>query len=154
MAIERVAGQPKRDTAWKRDGRVKGVYWRRRANGSKSFGFYADGKIHSAPSRQVAIDEKAKAALRKSAGLPPPDTRVLIRDLAEEVRALKMRRLRPSSLAVFEYALDKIILPELGYLKPAQVGPDRVARLICDLEQRGLGPASIRRYIVPPDGDF
>jgi integrase len=149
MATESMLTKPKRDTAWKRDGRAKGIYWRKRADGSKSFGFYADGKIHSAPGRQAAINEKAKAGLRKSAGLPPPDTRVLIRDLAEEVRELKKRRLRASSLAIFEYALDKIILPELGHLKPAQVGPDRVARLIRDLEQRGLGPASIRRYLVP-----
>jgi integrase len=34
-------------------------------------------------------------------------------------------------------------------LKPAQVGPDRVARLIRDLEERGLQPAAIRRYVVP-----
>jgi len=141
--------KPRRDTAWKRDGRAKGVYWRKRADGSKSFGFYADGRIHSAPNRQVAIDEKAKAGLRRSAGLPPPDTRVLVRDLAEETRELKKRKLRASSFATFEYGLDKIILPELGHLKPAQVGPERVARLIRDLEERGLGPATIRRYLVP-----
>jgi integrase len=149
MATNSLSTTPKRDTAWKRDGRVKGVYWRRRADGSKSWGFYAEGKIHSALSRQAAIDEKARAGLRKSAGLPAPDTRVLIRDLAEDVRELKRRKLRPSSFAVFEYALDTVILPAVGHLKPAQVGPDRVARLIRDLEERGLAPASIRRYLVP-----
>jgi len=75
---------PKRDTGWKKDGKKAGIYWRKRANGSKSWGFYADGKIQSAPTRQAAIDAKAKAGLRKSAGLPAPDTRVTFRDLAGE----------------------------------------------------------------------
>jgi hypothetical protein len=81
------SGRPRvrRDTAWKRDGRARGIYWRRRANGRKSWGYFADGKIHSAPSRQAAIDSKAQAGLRRSAGLPAPDTRVKIADLAEEV---------------------------------------------------------------------
>jgi integrase len=145
------SGRPRvrRDTAWKKDGRARGIYWRRRANGAKSWGFYADGKIHSAPSRQAAVDGKAKAGLRKSAGLPAPDTRVLIRDLAEEVREAKRRKLRNSSLAAFEYALDKVVLPELGHLKPGQAGPDRVARLIRDLEDRGLRASTIRRYLSP-----
>jgi integrase len=34
-------------------------------------------------------------------------------------------------------------------LKPGQAGPDRIARLIRDLESRGLSPATIRRYVSP-----
>jgi integrase len=79
---------------------------------------------------------------------------VRIRELAEEVREAKRRKLRTSSFAVLEYALDKVILPELGDLKPAQLGPDRLARFIRDLEERGLGPASIRRYLVPLSAIF
>jgi integrase len=134
---------------WTRDGKLPGIYFRVRANGSKSWGYYADGRIQSAPSRQDAIDSKAKAGLRKSAGLPAPDTRVLIRDLAEEVREIKSRKLRGSSFKAFEYALDKIILPEVGHLKPGACGPDRIAQLIRDLQDRGLKPASIRRYLTP-----
>ena len=139
----------KRDTSWKKDGRAKGVYWRKLATGSKAWSYYADGKRHSAASRQEAIDGKAKAGLRKSAGLPAPDTRVLIRDLAEEVRETKRRRLRGSSFEAFERSLDKIILPELGHLRVTEVGADRIARLVRDLEGRGLQPASIRRYLSP-----
>jgi integrase len=150
MASEQtVPTKVKRDTGWKRDGRAKGIYWRKRANGSKSWGFYADGKIHAAPNRQAALDGKAQAGLRKSAGLPSPDTRVKIADLAEEVRETKRRKLRPASFEAFEYALDKIILPEVGHLKPGACGPDRVAKLIRDLENRGLAPASIKRYLTP-----
>ena len=148
MQIDSI-GARKRDTGWKKDGRAKGVYWRKLASGAKAWSHYSDGKRLAAASRQDAIDGKAKAGLRKSAGLPAPDTRVLIRDLAEEVRKTKQRKLRRSSFEVFERALDKIILPEIGHLKVTQVGADRVARLVRDLEGRGLQPASIRRYLSP-----
>jgi integrase len=138
----------KRDR-WTRDGKLPGIYFCVKADSSKSWGYYADGRIQSVPSRQDAIDSKAKAGLRKSAGLPAPDTRVLIRDLAEEVRETKSRKLRGSSFKAFEYALDKIILPEVGHLKPGACGPDCIAQLIRDLQDRGLGPASIRRYLTP-----
>jgi integrase len=144
----------RRDTAWKKDGRARGIYWRRRASGAKSWGFYADGKVHSAASRQAAIDSKAQAGLRRSAGLPAPDTRVKIADLAEEVREAKRRKLQPASLEAFEYALDSILLPEVGHLKPGACGPDRVAKLIRDLERRGLAPASIKRYLTPLSAIF
>jgi integrase len=90
----------------------------------------------------------------QSAGLPAPDTRVKIADLAEEVREAKRRRLRPASLEAFEYALDSIVLPEVGHLKPGACGPDRVAKLIRDLESRGLAPASIKRYLTPLSAIF
>jgi integrase len=79
----------------------------------------------------------------------PHQTRGSGLDLAKEVREIKRRRLAASSFATFEYALDKIILPEVGHLKPGACGPDRVARLVRDLEERGLAPASIRRYLTP-----
>jgi integrase len=138
----------KRDTAWKRDGKQPGIYWRKYATG-KGWGYYHAGKIHSAPSRQAAIVAKAQATDRRAAGHPEPNTRVTLATLAEEVREAKARKLRGSSLAAFTYALDKVILPELGHLRVAEVGPDRIARFVRDLERRGLAPSSIRRYLSP-----
>ena len=74
---------------------------------------------------------------------------VRIRDLAAEVREAKRRKLRSSSFAMLERALDKVLLPELGDLKPVDVGPDRIAKLIRDLEDSGCSPATIRRYLSP-----
>lgn len=34
-------------------------------------------------------------------------------------------------------------------MRVVQVGPDRIARLVQDLEGRGLQPSSIRRYLTP-----
>jgi integrase len=138
----------KRSTAWVRDKRQAGIYSR---YDGRSHGYYDRqlGRVVALEGgRQAALDAKAKADLRKSAKQPTPDTKVRICDLAEEVREAKRRRLRDSSFAAFEYALDKIILPELGHLKPGQCGPDRIARLVRDLEDRGLGPATIRRYLT------
>ena len=138
-----------RDTSWKKDGKARGVYWRKRTSGSKRWGYYADGTIIGATSRRAAIDGKARATLRKDATMRPPSTGVRICDLAAEVREAKRRKLRDWSFTCFERALDTVLLPELGHLKPAQAGPDRIARLIQDLEEEGLSPSSIRRYLSP-----
>jgi integrase len=120
---------------------VRGIYYRFRADGSKEWSYY-DPRLGRAvggcQSRQEAIDKRAMAQLAKSAGLPPPDTKTRIADLAEEVREAKRSRLRPASFRNWQYALDRIVLKEVGDLKPAQLTPDRIARLIRDLEERAL----------------
>jgi integrase len=154
MAPEQtLPSQARRDTAWKKDGKAKGIYFRLRANGEKSWGFYAEGKIHPAISREVAIDAKADARLRKSKGLPPQDTNVLIRDLGEEVRETKRRRHRPGRFSDYEAAMA-LVLGQLGDFRVTAVGPERCARLIRDLEDgkvtgNKLGPATVRKYLAP-----
>jgi integrase len=153
MPNKNLSSKPVRDTSWKRDGKAKGVYYRLRTNGEKSWGFYANGKIHPAVSRETAIDLKADARLRKSKGLPPQDTNVLIRDLGEEIRETKRRRHRSGRFSDYEAALD-LVLDQLGDFRVTAVGPDRVARLIRDLADgkitgRPLGPATIRKYLSP-----
>lgn len=154
MPERTLSSTTRRNTGWKRDGKAKGIYWRRRANGSKSWGFFADGKINGAPTRQAAIDGKAQAALRKSAGLPAPDTKTTIGELAEEVRESKRRKLRPTSFASFEYALDKVILPELGHFRPGALGADRIEKLRRDLADgritgSKLSAQSVLKYLTP-----
>jgi integrase len=150
--------RPRRDTGRHRDGKVRGLYWRARADGSKEWSIYDPRRgrtVGGFRSRQAALDAQSKARLDKSAGLPAPDTRTLIRDLAEEVRQTKERRLRPSSFRAWEDALDRIVLPELGHLRPAQCVPDRLARLIRDLEAgkltdgRKLSRDTIVKYLQP-----
>jgi hypothetical protein len=149
MQKQSLTGSP-RDTGWKKDGKARGIYWRKRISGSKRWGYYADGTIIAATSRRAAIEGKARATLRKDVGARPPSTGVRICDLAAEVREAKRRRLREWSFTCFERALDTVLLPELGHLKPAQAGPDRIARLIQDLEEDGLSP-SVAGYETPFD---
>jgi integrase len=138
----------KRDTGWKRHGKDRGVYYRRLARG-KGWGYYAAGRIHAAPTRQAALDGRAEAQLRRSKGQPEPDRRVTVATLAEEVREIKRDSLRASSFKSFEYALDQILLPELGHLRAAEVTPDRLAHLVRTLKRRGLSAPSSRRYLSP-----
>jgi integrase len=143
--------KPRRDTSWHRDGKAKGIYWRPKKVGGKEFAFFntrIGRREGGCRTRQEAIEKRSRAILDKGAGLPAPDMRVRISDLAEELCEAKRRRLRASSFVMFEHAL-RIILPELGHLKPAACGPDRVARLIRDLEGRGLKGSSIKKYLTP-----
>jgi integrase len=101
MSDPKTSSTARRDTGWRRDGKSAGIYWQARAKGKKAWGYYDPrlGRVVSGcRTRQEAIDKRAKAQLDKSAGLPVPDTRVRIRDLAEELRDTKRRR--PAALVV------------------------------------------------------
>lgn len=156
MSDSTLTSRPKRDSGWHRDGKAKGIYWRKRERGPKAWGYYATqlGRIVQIEgNRQAAIDAKAQDGLRKSAGTPPPDTRVLIRDLVEQVRERAECKTRRSSFAVTSRALD-MIEAEVGHLKVTQLGPERIERLERDLIDgkitgRRLTVASARRYLVP-----
>jgi integrase len=141
-----LSSKPTRDTGWKRDRWEKGVYSR---YGGSCWGYYAAGTIHAAPTREAAIEDRDEARRRKRQGRPEPNRRIRIAELAEEVREAKRRRLRVGSFETFEYALDKVLLPELGALSVVSVGPDRIAKLCRDLVDRGLKPSTVRRYTSP-----
>ena len=69
-------------------------------------------------------------------------------DLIEELRESKRGRLKPSSFAALEHALDKVIGPHLGHLTPGEVTAARIEQLVRDLEQR-LAASSVARYLSP-----
>jgi integrase len=161
MASQTLPTRPKRKTGWsKADKRRPGIYKRPRAKGFE-FGYYDAqlGRIVGGQlSKEAAQETKGKADSRKRAGAPAPETQSkLIRELGEEVREAKRRR----NLARFkdwERMLD-LFLAELGHLKPSQVGPDRLARLLRDMEDgtitgHPLAPASIRKNLAPLNSIF
>jgi integrase len=161
--VKPVASQQRvlRQTGWKKaDKRLPGVYRSQLAKGFR-WGYYDKqlGRVVQVQGgKDAAVAAKAKADLRKHAGTPAPETQSkLIRELGEEVRESKRRR----NLARFkdwERMLD-LYIEELGHLKPAQVGPDRLARLIRDLEDgtitgNPLAPSSIRKNLAPLSAIF
>jgi integrase len=161
MASQTLPTRPKRKTGWsKADKRRPGIYKRPRAKGFE-FGYYDAqlGRIVGGQlSKEAAQETKGKADSRKRPGAPAPETQSkLIRELGEEVREAKRRR----NLARFkdwERMLD-LFLAELGHLKPSQVGPDRLARLLRDMEDgtitgHPLAPASIRKNLAPLNSIF
>ena len=139
----------------------RGVYSRIPPSGPTSdqhrtWGYYDAGKIVRVEGgRADAIAARSKAMLRKAAGLPPVDTRVTVAALIEEEREAQRRKNRAASFAAFEYAADKIIVPEIGHLRPGQlVGNDRLERLKRDLMDgkitgKRLRWKSAKRYLNP-----
>jgi integrase len=155
VSSQTVTASPKRSN-WQRDGKAKGIYYRLRTHGSKRSWAYYDvqvGKLVTVVGgRQAAIDARARAGLRKSSGQPSPNTNVLMRDLLEEVREIKRRKLSDTAFDSCEYVLDKILLPEIGDYRATTLGPDRCARLIRDMSDgtitgRPLADSSIRKYL-------
>jgi hypothetical protein len=81
--------------------------------------------------RQAAIDARDESRERVRKDIPARDRTLTIRDLAEVARESKRcpGKLKGSSVEAWEDALDRVILPELGHLKPIQgrPGEDREA---------------------------
>lgn len=135
--------------------RQTGIYWRLK-NGRLEYGFLRPrGNVeYAGTSMDDAVAARSKALADDHAGKPAPTNGIRIRDLAEDVREAKKRTLRRGPFVSFEYALDKIILPEFGHLRPRDVTPDRIARYIRELERgnkdrKALSGASVRRYLSP-----
>src|SRR5262249_31895180 len=78
-------------------------------------------------------------------------TKVTFRDVAEEWYESK-HRLRPYTRRGYRSSLDRILLPRFGSMKIAIIRPEHVARLIRDLDKRGLSPATITDYLKPLSG--
>lgn len=138
------------------DGRTKGLYHRVRKDGSKAY-FYSlgSGRFSEAfPNRGSCIEAQARHRLRRSAGMPPVDTRVRMSDLIQEVRASRERNARSSTLVADLRGLE-ILEKEVGHFRPGQlVGSDRLDRLVRDLSEgrvtgKRLSPGSVKRYLAP-----
>jgi len=150
-----------RRTGWRKaDKRQPGIYKSKLASGWR-WSYYDKqlGRIVQVQGGKEAAEEaKAKADLRKKAGTPAPESQSkLIRDLGEDVRDAKRRR-KLSRFEEWERMLD-LFLEELGHLKPAQAGPDRIARLLGDMEDgtltgNPLAPATIRKNLAPLNAIF
>jgi integrase len=122
----------KRDTGWKSS---KGIARRRRKKGGPEWGFYSSqqGKIVGGfATKDDAVQAKANDMLRKSKGMPAPNTKRTIGEYIDVTLERKRRDLQASSLALDERALE-IMRDEIGHLKPGQCGPDRLEKLEADL---------------------
>ena len=86
--------------------------------------------------------------VRTDDGVLPTNTKLRIRDLAEELRESKRARLRAASFAALEHSLDKVILPRIGNFKPVHVTAKVIEGLVRELEST-LSPASVVRYLSP-----
>lgn len=147
--------QAQRSSAYKRHKtRHRGITYRTRADGSKTYYVFAGG-------RQLAVSGGEKAAIAKQAELrgrvsrgeriAPATTR--FSPVAEEWFASK-RKLRASTRTRYRTALDLWLIPKLGHLKLAEITTDRIAGLIREMEASGNAGATIVANLRPLSGTF
>jgi integrase len=132
--------------------RHRGITYRVRADGSRTYSVYVKG-------RYVPVEGGEREALALQAGLRGKVARgeritpakVTFAEVAEQWFESK-RKLRPWTRKYYRDSLDRILLPRFGPMKIAQITPDHVAKLIRDLEAQGLAAKTIANYLLPLSG--
>ena len=71
-----------------------------------------------------------------------------ISDLIEELRESKRDRLKASSFAALQHALDNVIGPQFGHMTAKEVTAARIEKFVRELEQ-SLAGSSVVRYLSP-----
>jgi hypothetical protein len=115
--------------------------------------------------RYIGVEGGEQEALAKQAELrgkaargekPLAPTKVTFAEVAELWLASK-RHLRPWTRKNYRAALDNVLLPRFGHLRPASITADRIAALIRELEREGpsgrpLSSSMIDKYLRPLNG--
>jgi len=145
--------QGKPDPFKRHSTRYRGISYRERADGSRSYYVYAQGRhqLVDGGEREALL---VQADLRGKAGrglrVTPVET--TFAELAEEWFSLRSPGWRPSTRGGYRITLDKHLLPRLGQLKLAAITPDRIARLVAEREQEGASGAYIALNLRPLNG--
>jgi integrase len=134
--------------------RHRGITYRTKAGGSRSYYVYAGGRF-------LTVEGGEKEALAKQAELRGKLARgerlasrsAKFAEVAEEWYASK-RKLRPWTRKNYRAALDRVLLPRFGKMRLAQITPDQIAVLIRELEGKGLSAAYIENLLKPLAGTF
>jgi integrase len=91
--------------------------------------------------------EQLRAQLRRSGKLADPGGRT-VADLLEAWLAVVSPGLKPRSVADYRKVVDRYILPALGQLKLAKLGPADLERFYAELKGRGLKRAPSMAHAV------
>lgn len=112
----------------------------------------SDGKLRFetvSDSLEEAKAARAEVIAKLGRGETIRATRQTFGELAEAWYALKAPRLRPRTRSYYRDALDLVLLPRFGNKRVAAVNADAVAKLVRDLETRGLHAVDRRRPARP-----
>ncbi len=146
--------QPNRDPYKRHRTRHRGITYRVRANGSRQYFAYAQGKQHAVDGgEREAIARQAELRGKVARGERIAPANVRFSEAAEQWFESK-RRLRPWTRTQYRAALDNELLPTFGHFKLGQIDAESVARFIRKLEARGLAPSTISNYLLPLNGTF
>jgi integrase len=141
------------DPGKRRRTRYRGISYRLRADGSRFYSIYFQG-------RYLGVEGGENEALAKQAELrgkaargevPVAPTHATFAEVAEQWYESK-RYLRPYTRRNYRSYLDRILIPRFGSKRVASMTVEQIAALIRDLEKKRLSPATITDYLKPLNG--
>ncbi len=108
--------------------------------------------VSGCASREEALTRQAEDQQRHFAGKPAPlaaSQIPTVRELADEVREVKRRRMKSLTFTEWERRLDRILLPHFGRAKVTEVTPVHVADFVRGLAADGRAASTIQSYLIP-----
>jgi integrase len=145
--------QPNGDPFRRHPTRHRGIVYRLRGGGARTYYAHASGKY-------VAAGSTEKEALAKQAelrGKAARGERVIVAtkatfdEVAEQWYESK-HRLRRRTRENYRSSLDNILVPRFGKKKIGAVTVDHIAALVRDLEKGGAAPSTINNHLLPLQG--
>jgi integrase len=134
-----------------RSNRHSGIYYRERADGSRSYSVYFQGSfVPAGTTEREAVTKQAELRRQKAR-----NERVVLNDrttfaeLAEQWLKGKTTKLRPRTIADYRASLDLLLIPRFGQWRISAIDAEVIATLIRDLEREGLHTVHPTRPIRP-----
>jgi integrase len=133
--------------------RHRGVVWRSRDGGLRTYYVYTPGGYITAGSTEKEALAK-QAEIRGKAARGEPlivASKATFADVAERWYESK-HRLRRRTKENYRSSLDNVLIPRFGKRKIGTVTVDHIAALIRDLEKDGAAPSTINNHLLPLQG--
>jgi integrase len=138
------------DLARRNKTRHRGVSYRERADGSRTYAVFFKGRyLPAGTTEKEALAKQADLRGRQARGeriIVP--SKITFAETAEQWFASK-HRLRAWTRRAYRDALDNVLIPRFGSWKLAAIDADSIARLIRDLEKEGLHAIDPERPVRP-----
>ncbi len=131
--------------------RYRGITYRVRADGSKSYAVTHRGKyVPGGATEKEALAVQANLRARQARGEKVVvNDRTTFAELAEQWFTVKAGRLRKYTLAGYRSSLDLVLLPRFGDWRITAIDAEAISRLIRDLERKGLNALDPKRRLRP-----
>ncbi len=144
------AAKVRPDPSTRHSTRHRGVSYRERADGGRTYYVYADGKHHRVDGgEQEALLVQAELRGRLARGLRVTPDQTTFSELAETWYATGSARWRPSTQEGYRIALDLHLLPVFGALPVASITADQVAAFVAARLASGASGSYVAANLRP-----
>lgn len=142
-----------RDPYKRRSTRYRGISYRERADGGRTYYVYAEGRHHRVEGDEqeaLAVQADLRGTIARGLRVRPEAT--TFAELAEEWFQTGSLRWRPPTGASYRIALDRHLLPRFGRLPLAELTPDLVARVVAERQAEGASGSYMAANLGPLNG--